>query len=141
MKSDVQDQMQRVAIHVGHHIRLARQTRRMTQGELGERISLTFQQVQKYENGKSRISVPTLLLVAQALGVPISFFFEGLQLGPAQSTATRAARSAEGWEIAAMFTSIRRRGLRRQLMSIAREISAIDAEQRDHDKPETGVTD
>ncbi len=120
--------MKRVAVHVGHHIRLARQMRNMTQSELGERINLTFQQVQKYEYGSSRISVPTLFLIAQTLAVPIGFFFEGLQLDAVQADAGTAAPSSEGWKIAAIFSGITRAGLRRRLMSIAQEVAGIDAE-------------
>lgn len=128
MDLGVHDQAQQVAIHIGQHIRLARQMRKMTQGELGERINLTFQQVQKYERGTSRISVSTLLLVAQALAVPISFFFEGLQGGPSPSDLTGTVPSAEGWDFAALATNISRRNLRRRLMSIAQEIANLDAD-------------
>ncbi len=78
METFVRDRAQVVAMHVGHHIRLARQMRKMTQGQLAEQINLTFQQVQKYERGSNRVSVPTLVLISQILAVPISYFFEGL---------------------------------------------------------------
>ena len=41
----------------------------MSQPELAERVGVTFQQVQKYENGKNRISAGRLYEVAKALGV------------------------------------------------------------------------
>lgn len=48
----------------------------MSQPELAERVGVTFQQVQKYENGKNRISAGRLYEVAKALGVTIPFFYE-----------------------------------------------------------------
>ena len=48
----------------------------MSQPELAERVGVTFQQVQKYENGKNRISAGRLYEVAKALGVTIQYFYE-----------------------------------------------------------------
>lgn len=59
----------------------------MSQPELAERVGVTFQQVQKYENGKNRISAGRLYEVAKALGVTIQYFFE---------TAPRLTQSRRG---------------------------------------------
>ncbi len=48
----------------------------MSQPELAERVGVTFQQVQKYENGKNRVSAGRLYEIAKALGVTIPFFYE-----------------------------------------------------------------
>lgn len=50
----------------------------MTQQQLGEKVGIKFQQIQKYETGMNRISASRLWDIAAALDVPISFFFEGL---------------------------------------------------------------
>jgi transcriptional regulator with XRE-family HTH domain len=50
----------------------------MSQTELGQAIGVTFQQVQKYENGSNRISASRLGNIASTLQVPVSFFFEDL---------------------------------------------------------------
>ena len=131
MESLVRNQASAVDIQVGHHIRLARQMRKMTQGQLAERINLTFQQVQKYERGSNRVSVSTLVLIAQALTVPVSYFFEGLQVNATPADKSGPALSAEGWEIAALVTGISHRGLRRRLLSLAREVVSIDADLND----------
>lgn len=128
MESLVRNQANTVDIQVGHHIRLARQMRKMTQGQLAERINLTFQQVQKYERGSNRVAVSTLVLIAEALAVPVGYFFEGLQLHATPADTSGAGLSAEGWEIAALVTGISHRGLRRRLLSLAHEVAEIDAE-------------
>ena len=51
----------------------------MTQQQLGEKVGIKFQQIQKYETGMNRISASRLWDIAAALDVPISFFFEGLE--------------------------------------------------------------
>lgn len=50
----------------------------MTQTQLAEKLGVRFQQIQKYENGKNRISASRLFLCAQALDVPVESFFEGI---------------------------------------------------------------
>ena len=57
---------------------------RLSQAALGERVGLTFQQVQKHEHGVVRISAGRLLAFAVALNVPVKFFFDGIEpdLGP-----------------------------------------------------------
>ena len=60
---------------IGRLVRAQRQQLQLSQSELAERIGVTFQQVQKYENGKNRISVGRLTRVAEALNVPPTFFF------------------------------------------------------------------
>lgn len=48
----------------------------MTQTELGEAVGVSFQQIQKYENGTNRISSSRLWKIAEVLGHPINYFFE-----------------------------------------------------------------
>ena len=52
--------------------------RGMSQSKLGEALNVTFQQVQKYEKGKNRISASRLYQISQTLDVPISYFFDEL---------------------------------------------------------------
>ena len=61
---------------IGQKIRELRKTKGMSQMELAERIGLSFQQIQKYEKGINRISVPRLYQIAKALNVDICTFFE-----------------------------------------------------------------
>jgi len=64
--------------YVGSRIRARRVGLRMSQTKLGQTIDVTFQQVQKYENGTNRVSASNLYKIAKALGVDVSFFYEGL---------------------------------------------------------------
>ena len=62
---------------VGQNIRIIRQDRGMSQTELGRKIDVTFQQVQKYENGTNRVGSGRLFKIASTFGMPITAFFEG----------------------------------------------------------------
>lgn len=67
-----------VDAHVGKRIRHRRWMVGMTQQQLADRVGIKFQQIQKYETGMNRVSASRLWDVAEALGVTISFFFEGI---------------------------------------------------------------
>jgi transcriptional regulator with XRE-family HTH domain len=51
----------------------------LNQQQMAELIGVTSQQVHKYEKGLNRVSAGRLYSIAQALGVEVSYFFEGLQ--------------------------------------------------------------
>jgi len=63
--------------HVGSRVRMRRMMISMSQEKLGERLGITFQQVQKYEKGTNRIGASRLHQIASILGVPVAFFYEG----------------------------------------------------------------
>jgi len=47
----------------------------MSQERLAEILGISFQQVQRYESGKNRISVERIQEMAAALGVTVTYFF------------------------------------------------------------------
>ncbi len=65
--------------HVGQRLRLRRTMTGMSQERLGDAIGVSFQMVQKYERGDCRVGASRLMKISSALGVPVSFFFEGFQ--------------------------------------------------------------
>lgn len=60
--------------HIGAAIKARRLSAGLTQSELGARIGVTFQQVQKYEKGTNRVAASTLLRIADALACPVTDF-------------------------------------------------------------------
>ena len=64
--------------HVGARTREARLELDMSQTDLANACGITFQQIQKYENGANRVSASRLWQFAAILGKPIGWFFEGL---------------------------------------------------------------
>jgi transcriptional regulator with XRE-family HTH domain len=88
--------------HVGTRIRGRRVGLRISQTKLGQAIGVTFQQIQKYESGTNRVGASNLFKIAQALGVEVSFFFEGLHpesLASATATMGLADQPATAFDV------------------------------------------
>jgi transcriptional regulator with XRE-family HTH domain len=78
-----------IDVMVGKRIRLRRVQLGLSQTELGHKLGVTFQQIQKYENGANRVSCSRLYETSVALEVPIAYFFmdpanAGLELAVAE---------------------------------------------------------
>jgi transcriptional regulator with XRE-family HTH domain len=56
---------------IGQRMRSFRLAKHMSQQEIGKHLGVTFQQIQKYENGKNRLSGSRLVTVAKALGTSV----------------------------------------------------------------------
>jgi len=78
-----------IDVHVGSRVRLRRTLLGMSQEKLGNALGLTFQQIQKYERGGNKIGASRLYELAQALDIPVSFFFDDYQPPAADALAER----------------------------------------------------
>jgi transcriptional regulator with XRE-family HTH domain len=86
---------------VGVRIRLLRTRRKMSQSELGKALDVTFQQIQKYESGKNRVSASRLQMVANALNVRL-LNYSAVQRLP---VATRQGRRSQSRLTRSRFAS------------------------------------
>jgi transcriptional regulator with XRE-family HTH domain len=121
-----------VDVHVGKRVRHRRWMVGMTQQQLGDIVGIKFQQIQKYETGMNRISASRLWDIAQALGVSISFFFDGF--GEPESTVEAAPAGAvergdlladkEALELVRSYYAIPE-AQRRRLFDLARVLSDV----------------
>lgn len=117
-----------IDVHVGSRIRLRRNMLGMSQEKLGESLGITFQQIQKYEKGANRIGASRLHQIAQVLGVPVSFFYDGA--APAEGVTTGFAEApvldhvadflatSEGLHLNKAFVRIQDAGVRRKLVAL-----------------------
>lgn len=116
--------------HVGARIRMQRMVRGFSQTELGKAVGVTFQQVQKYEKGKNRVSSSRLQRIANALKVTPDFFFEAT---PAKKAGTFGANertfidefisSRDGIALSQAFTKIRDANMRRSIVLLVQRIT------------------
>ena len=62
--------------HLGNKLKLRRLALGLTQTKVAKAINVTFQQIQKYEEGTNGVSSIRLLQLSNYLKVPINYFFE-----------------------------------------------------------------
>ena len=67
-----------VDLHVGNRIKLRRTLLKISQEKLANDVGVTFQQVQKYENGLNRVSASRLFDISRCLKCEVSFFFQDI---------------------------------------------------------------
>jgi transcriptional regulator with XRE-family HTH domain len=118
---------QQVDKFVGARVRLARTLANMSQEKLGEKLGVTFQQVQKYEKGVNRIGSSRMVQIAATFKRPVSWFFDGAteesQTGDARDLVTEMLGTAQGLALAEAFLAIERPQQRGALVSIAQGLS------------------
>jgi transcriptional regulator with XRE-family HTH domain len=118
--------------YVGSRVRMRRLMLEMSQKKLGEKLRLTFQQVQKYEQGTNRIGASRLQHISQILKVPVSFFFDGALGKQADDGSSKAPvadyvsdflSSSDGLALTKAFTNIKDSKLRRRVVDLVEEIA------------------
>ena len=124
---------------IGLKIKTLRKGSGMSQIELAEKLGLSFQQVQKYEKGVTRISVLRLQQISEALGVPITFFFEKADhmlhvAGPiiaygGEEEKIQAPFDREGMVLIKLFRRIKNRKIREGLLKLLRGIIEVQEKQ------------
>ena len=132
-------------MHVGSRVRFRRMLLGMSQEKLGEKLGLTFQQIQKYEKGINRIGASRLFDLAQVLGVPVQFFYEeappgvadaplfvadGFAEKPAESSIVEFLRSRDGLELNKAFVRISDAKARRAIVDLVRSLANDDTNDK-----------
>ncbi|MDY6824394.1 MAG: helix-turn-helix domain-containing protein [Thermodesulfobacteriota bacterium] len=123
---------------IGETIRKRRKATGMSQMELAAKINLSFQQVQKYENGSSRIPVPRLYDIARALNVHIQDFFKEIDMtdsvfapppvyGNKQDWLTPTPLDREEMRLLKRFRKINDTKIRTDIQNLVRDIARVEA--------------
>jgi transcriptional regulator with XRE-family HTH domain len=121
--------------HVGARVRRRRRALGLTQTKVADALGITFQQVQKYENGSNRISASRLEEISRVLKVSAAFFFEGLPEvdGIGDSGAWQLESSLVGMEdglaLAKAFMHIRNPKVRNLIVQLAEQLGGPSESQ------------
>ncbi len=103
-----------VDAHLGVRLRERRRALRISQDSLAAGFNVSFQQIQKYEIGANRISASTLYELSKMLDIPVGWFFEDFEVGPADPPSTQyiallSGLSHEDLELVKRLVAILRR--------------------------------
>lgn len=90
-----------IDIHVGRQIRLQRTLLGLSQEQLAQGLSITFQQIQKYERGANRVSASRLWDISQILKVDIGYFFNDMSPSTKSSSPRQVALAEDRYDVEA----------------------------------------
>jgi len=116
---------------IGERLRFFRIAAGMKQRELAEQLSLSYQQVQKYEMGKDRLSVSRLLEVSDILGVrPVDF------LDP-EKNSNNLIHNRQSLNLMRLFTAIDDEKERQLIVDLVKGLAEKSARKRELNKEES----
>jgi transcriptional regulator with XRE-family HTH domain len=133
-----------IDVHVGSRVRYRRMIIGMSQEKLGEKMNLTFQQIQKYEKGTNRIGASRLFQLSKILEVPVGYFFEDAFANSGTAHATQGLHepeqegylldflnSREGLDLNKAFAKIQDPKVRRRVIDLVRALSEEKPEAKE----------
>ncbi len=107
-----------VDVHVGRQLRVARELGGLTQTDIGKELGMSFQVVQKYEQGEIRVSASRLFQLSVLLGKPVGYFFEGFEVG----AGGHGEMARDEIDLVRAFRQIRSTELRQCIQRLLREV-------------------
>jgi transcriptional regulator with XRE-family HTH domain len=121
----LQKRAQKIDKVIGRNIRIHRLGRKMSQTELGDQLGVSFQQVQKYENGTNRVGSGRLYQIAAILGVHVSTFFKGGEAPEraAESGLLDLLSEPQSVRLIRAFSKITDTAVRRSLVQLAEKFA------------------
>ena len=110
--------------HIGAKLRERRLMLGLTQQQLAELIGVTYQQAHKYEKGINRIAGGRLYGIAKALGVEVSFFYDGIEAEPGSFQPSSKQRLL--LELSRNFVAITSRQHQEAICSLTRALASSE---------------
>lgn len=112
-----------VDVAVGNRVRELRTRAGLSQSDLGKRLDVSFQQVQKYEKGVNRMGASRLIQICDALKVSIYDIFDGI--GSVTDAANKNLIDPEAMRIARDIQRVESDSMRAAIKQLVRTMSKI----------------
>jgi len=110
---------------IGARIRARRRQLGLSQTELAERLGVSFQQVQKYEQGTNRVAASTLVAAAAALATTVGWLVgEDVSTSPGDDELFQALARPGAIEMLRAFNAIPDARARSALLTLTQEMAA-----------------
>ena len=123
--------VKRVGDHIGGRIRERRTELGLTQEQLGQRLGVSYQQIQKYETAANRVSAGRLYELACAFDVDVSYFFEGFEPRDGEEALPHGGHNRAAIELVRNFLALEDSTLKTAVSGLLKALR----EQRDGDAP------
>jgi len=109
---------------IGKRVMMCRRERGLSQAALAEQLGISFQQLQKYEQGQNRITVARLAKIASELDVAIGYFLTGAvaltHSEILQQLEDETAEAFDIYDLLTAFLNIQEDDVRMMIVNLAR---------------------
>ena len=120
-----------IDIAVAARVRTHRKALGLSQTDIAEKLGVTFQQVQKYENGTNRIGAGRLFELARILQVPIQSLYPEQSRGEPDSSSRNPPPqelaqlfvASDGWKLFRAFSKIKDPAVRKAMVALMEQVS------------------
>ena len=109
---------------LGVRLRQLRRLRGLSQSDVAQTVGVTYQQIQKYETGKTRLPARMIPTIASLLEVDAELLLVGLQKDTPGAAGGTMPDEQETRELLTAFTAMRHPRSRRRLLAIVKAFSA-----------------
>src|SRR5262245_10124225 len=115
-----------IDVIVGKRIRLRRLQLTLSQTDLGQKLGVAFQQVQKYEKGTNRVSCSRLYEISKILDVPVTYFFSasgdaGIEVAVAEQFDVPELK--DGFRLMSAFRQIQSNAVRKNIIALVETVA------------------
>ncbi|MCV9964079.1 helix-turn-helix domain-containing protein [Pararhizobium sp. BT-229] len=118
-----------IDVLVGHNLRTMRNLNGMSQTTLGDKLELTFQQIQKYEKGTNRIAASTLWELARIFGVSVEAFYQGADETTRQATSNPVPiLSAQAFRLGVAYDNNKNPAFKKAVTGLLRSMDDKDTD-------------
>jgi transcriptional regulator with XRE-family HTH domain len=105
------------------NIRIHRIHAKISQTDLGQKLGVTFQQIQKYEKGTNRVGAGRLQMIANVLNVPVSTFFEGIKTPGSLRAPAQLLGKRDAIKLLEAFEKVEEARVRQSIVSLVQSLS------------------
>ena len=114
-----------IDVLVGRRAREFRTLEGLSQTAVAEKLGLTFQQLQKYEKGRNRISASRLYELAQLFDVPVGHFFGGIDAGKNEPKQDETLTKRETLELVRAYYKISDPEIRDKIRKLVQAVAKL----------------
>jgi transcriptional regulator with XRE-family HTH domain len=115
-----------IDVLVGQNLRTLRTVNGMSQTNLGEKLGITFQQIQKYEKGSNRIAASSLYELAKIFGVSVEAFFNGADDTKTDTGSPIPVLSAQAFKLGVAYDNNKNGAFKKAVTGLLRSIDDSD---------------
>lgn len=108
---------------ISQHVKVARKQAGLSQEQVAAKLGVTFQQIQKYENGSNRVAPGRLMQIAEITGRSVAWFFGEVKAPAGTDIVMQLLAAPYGVDLARAYLAIPRNRDRHAVMEIARTVA------------------